>query len=54
MNLFGSDEERLGQSEKGVHINDKMPVYAFEYLRSQYNGSLEGKKVLLLGVSYLK
>ncbi len=52
MNLFGSDEKLL-QSEKGVHINDKMPLYAFEYLRSQYKGSLEGKKVLLLGVSYL-
>jgi nucleotide sugar dehydrogenase len=52
MNLFGS-EERLGQSEKGVHINDKMPLYAFEYLQTQYNGSLQGKKILLLGVSYL-
>ncbi|MBI5370435.1 MAG: nucleotide sugar dehydrogenase [Sphingobacteriales bacterium] len=52
MNLFGS-EEKLGQSEKGVHINDKMPVYAFDYLLAQYGGSLEGRKVLLLGVSYL-
>jgi nucleotide sugar dehydrogenase len=52
MNLFGS-EEPLGESEKGVYINDKMPLYAFEYLRSQYKGSIEGKKVLLLGVSYL-
>lgn len=52
MNLFGS-EEKLGQSEKGVHINDKMPLYAFEYLQSQYKGSLRGKKTLLLGVSYL-
>jgi len=52
MNLFGS-EEKLGQSEKGVHINDKMPMYAFDFLQSQYNGSLQGKKVLLLGVSYL-
>ena len=52
MNLFGSSE-RLQQSEKGVHINDKMPLYAFEYLRSQYKGSLAGKNVLLLGVSYL-
>lgn len=52
MNLFGS-EEKLGQSEKGVHINDKMPVYAFDYLQSQYKGSLSGKKILLLGVSYL-
>ena len=52
MNLFGSTE-KLGQSEKGVGINDKMPLYAFEFLQSQYNGSLAGKKVLLLGVSYL-
>lgn len=52
MNLFGS-EEKLHQSEKGVHINDKMPLYAFEYLQSQYDGSFNGKKVLLLGVSYL-
>lgn len=52
MNLFNSDD-KLGQSEKGVHINDKMPVYAFDFLQTQFNGSLHGKKVLLLGVSYL-
>lgn len=52
MNLFESPDPLL-QSEKGVHINDKMPVYAFEYLQSRYPGSLENKKVLLLGVSYL-
>jgi nucleotide sugar dehydrogenase len=52
MNLFGS-EERLLQSETGVYINDKMPLYAFEFLQSEYKNSLKGKKVLLLGVSYL-
>lgn len=52
MNLFGSNDPLL-QSEKGVRINDKMPLYAFEYLQSQYNGALNGKNVLLLGVSYL-
>jgi nucleotide sugar dehydrogenase len=52
MNLFGSDQP-LKQSETGVHINDQMPIYAFQYLQSQYNGSLKDKKVLLLGVSYL-
>lgn len=52
MNLFGS-EDPLAQSEKGVHINDQMPVFAFRFLQSQYNGTLQGKKVLLLGVSYL-
>jgi UDP-N-acetyl-D-glucosamine dehydrogenase len=52
MNLFGSDE-KLQQSETGVTINDRMPYYAFNFLQSQYEGSLKGKKVLLLGVSYL-
>jgi UDP-N-acetyl-D-glucosamine dehydrogenase len=52
MNLFGSDEP-LQQSEMGVHINDQMPIFAFQYLQSQYPGSLKGKKVLMLGVSYL-
>jgi UDP-N-acetyl-D-mannosaminuronate dehydrogenase len=52
MNLFGS-QEKLRQSETGVHINDKMPYYAFQYLRSQFEGSLKNKKALLLGVSYL-
>jgi len=52
MNLFNSDE-RLEQSEKGIEINDKMPLYAFEYLKSQYKDSLKNKKALLLGVSYL-
>ncbi|MEI9946707.1 MAG: nucleotide sugar dehydrogenase [Chitinophagaceae bacterium] len=52
MNLFGS-EEKLHQSETGVHINDKMPYYAFDFLQSQYKEPLKEKKVLLLGVSYL-
>ena len=52
MNLFNSNDPLL-QSEKGVRINDKMPLFAFEYLQSQYRNSLNGKKVLLLGVSYL-
>jgi UDP-N-acetyl-D-glucosamine dehydrogenase len=52
INLFGASEG-LHQSEKGVQINDRMPLYAFEFLRSQYPGTLAGKKVLLLGVSYL-
>lgn len=52
MNLFGSTEKLL-QSEKGVQINDQMPVYAFEFLQSNYSEPLKAKKVLLLGVSYL-
>ncbi|HTD92444.1 MAG TPA: nucleotide sugar dehydrogenase, partial [Chitinophagaceae bacterium] len=52
MNLFGSPD-KLQQSETGVMINDKMPYYAFNFLQSQYKDSLENKKILLLGVSYL-
>lgn len=52
MNLFGS-KDNLHQSEMGVRINDRMPFYAFQFLQTQYPGSLDGKKTLLLGVSYL-
>ena len=51
-NLFHSTES-LGQSERGVTINDKMPLYAYEFLKKTYQYDLKGKKVLLLGVSYL-
>ncbi|MFY7964211.1 MAG: nucleotide sugar dehydrogenase [Chitinophagaceae bacterium] len=51
-NLFNSSEA-LSQSEKGVKINDRMPVYAFEFFKKQFPSSLQNKKILLLGVSYL-
>lgn len=43
----------LLQSEKGVSINDKMPLFAYDFLKRNYKQSLENKKILLLGVSYL-
>ena len=49
-NLFEA-VEGLGQSIKGVQINDKMPLYAYQFLKKEIN-NLKGKKVLLLGVSY--
>lgn len=49
--LFDSPQP-LAQSEQGVRINDKMPLYAFRFLQSEYEGELAGKRVLLLGVSY--
>jgi UDP-N-acetyl-D-glucosamine dehydrogenase len=52
MNLFDS-KEGLAQSEKGVMINDKMPLYSFNFLKKEYQKPLVDKKVLLLGVSYL-
>jgi nucleotide sugar dehydrogenase len=50
-NLF-QDNDPLGQSEKSVQINDQMPLFAFNFLKEKFEGSLKNKKVLLLGVSY--
>jgi len=52
LNLFES-KDGLYQSEVGVKINDKMPQYAFEFLIRNYSNTLNNKRVLLLGVSYL-
>ena len=52
INHFNSNHN-LGQSEKGVKINDKMPHYAFEFMKKVFDlNSLANKKILLLGVSY--
>lgn len=48
--LFGS-QDPLAESERSVAINDKMPEYAYDFLRQNY-GDLHGAEVLLLGVSY--
>jgi nucleotide sugar dehydrogenase len=51
INLLGG-EDKLIQSEIAVSINDQMPRYAAEFLERRYTGGIEGKNVLLLGVSY--
>ena len=51
-NLFGS-KEGLSQSIKGVEINDKMPLYAFEFMKKELGDfDIKDKNILLLGVSY--
>lgn len=50
--LFGSSTG-LSQSENGVATNDRMPHYAFDFLRKVFPADLKDKQVLLLGVSYL-
>ena len=52
LNLFNSNYG-LDQSEKGVKINDQMPLFAYEYLLSFFNNDIRNFKILLLGVSYL-
>lgn len=52
INHFDS-EVNLEQSERGVKINDKMPHYAFDFMRKAFAlESISNKKILLLGVSY--
>ena len=48
--LFGSDEP-LAHSERAVRVNDRMPVFAYDFLQQCF-GDLAGVRVLLLGVSY--
>ncbi len=47
-----SGGDSLSQSEMAVRINDKMPQYAFTFFQQQFQKKLQGKKILLLGVSY--
>ena len=52
INHFNSDDN-LEQSERGVKINDKMPHYAFDFMKKAFVlESIINKKILLLGVSY--
>jgi UDP-N-acetyl-D-glucosamine dehydrogenase len=49
---FGS-KQSLSQSERGVEINDKMPLFAFNFMKSIFKlENLKNKKILFLGVSY--
>lgn len=44
----------LNQSEKAVYINDHMPVHSFSKVSEYFEEGLAGKRVLILGISYLK
>ena len=48
--FFGSDSD-LNMSINSVSVNDQMPLFAFNRL-VQVFGSLKGKRVIILGVSY--
>lgn len=49
--MFGC--RALTQSEVAVSINDQMPLYALNVLKERFGDTLQVKKVLFLGVSYL-
>ena len=45
---------KLKQSEEAVSINDKMPLHTYEIIKKYFNKDLEGKRILILGISYLQ
>ena len=50
---FFNYSDGLKQSEVGVRINDMMPLFAFEFLKTHVNqDELRNKNILLLGISY--
>lgn len=44
----------LSQSEKAVSINDRMPLHTYSTVNKHFGVNLAGKKMLILGVSYLQ
>jgi nucleotide sugar dehydrogenase len=50
--LFGLTGHNFPYSSTAVEINRAMPLVTLEKLKNYFRGSVEGKKVLLLGISY--
>lgn len=50
-NIFNNNEG-LNSSENGVIINEKMPMYAYNFLKSKVKINLMNLSVVMLGVSY--
>lgn len=48
------NDRRLPESERAVEINDQMPRHTFEQIQGAFEGDIDGKTILLLGVSYRK
>ncbi len=49
--LFKS--KKLLQSERAVEINDLMPLHSYKLIEELFGNELNGKRFLILGVSYL-
>ncbi|MFA5264950.1 MAG: nucleotide sugar dehydrogenase [Opitutaceae bacterium] len=50
--LFGASDLKFPFSELAVAINKKMPLESLRLVREALGGSIAGKRILLLGVSY--
>ncbi len=45
-------KDTLNFSETAVETNDKMPIYAFDFLTHKFKNKIEGKNIVFFGVSY--
>ncbi len=52
-NLFSSDVV-LNMTMDAMNINHNMPKHTFDLLKNSFNNYLQGKKVLICGISYLQ
>ena len=50
--IFGLGGHDFPFSSKAVEVNKKMPLITLEKIKAYYNGSIIGKKILIMGVSY--
>jgi UDP-N-acetyl-D-glucosamine dehydrogenase len=50
--IFGLFNHEFPYSSKAVEINRAMPLVTLTKLRNFFNGSVNGKRILLLGISY--
>jgi len=50
--IFGLGGHDFPFSSKAVEVNKKMPLITLEKIKTYYNGSITGKKILIMGVSY--
>jgi UDP-N-acetyl-D-glucosamine dehydrogenase len=50
--LFGLEDLRFAFSEEAVRLNNTMPLVTLEAVERLIGGSLDGMRILLLGVSY--
>ena len=51
-NIFHIPDLKLNMSLEALQINDKMPLHTFNLIKEEF-GSIEGKKILIFGASYL-
>jgi UDP-N-acetyl-D-glucosamine dehydrogenase len=50
--IFGLSGHNFLYSSQAIELNRVMPLVTLEKLKNYFNGSIKGKKILLMGISY--